>query len=143
MGTTMMKRRTFLKNACLGYAGSLAGRLKADEAKLFTQPEPPPVHTHGLPGYEPSPLGMPGLYPGKVVEVFDPRAISNNRVSEPAVRRMLEAGMRELTGKSSLLDAWSLLSNPMMSSALRSTPRARRRAIRPPSLCGRLFVALN
>jgi uncharacterized protein (DUF362 family) len=112
MGTTMMKRRTFLKNACLGYAGSLARRLKADEAKLFTQPETPPIHTHGLPGYEPSPLGMPGLYPGKVVEVFDPRAISNNRVSEPAVRRMLDAGMRELTGKSSLLDAWSLFVKP-------------------------------
>jgi len=111
MGITM-KRRTFLKSACLGYAGSLTGRLKADEAKLFSQPEAPPIHTRGLPGYKPSPLGMPGLYPGKVVEVFDPHVISNNHVSQSVVRRMLDAGMRALTGKTSIQEAWSLFVQP-------------------------------
>lgn len=107
-----MKRRTFLKSAWLGYAASLVTRLKAQGLKLFTQPKAPPIKTHPLPNYKPSPLGMPGLFPGHVVQVVDPRAISNNHVSQPIVRRMLERGMKELTGKSSVEDAWRLFIQP-------------------------------
>ncbi|MGA8184906.1 MAG: DUF362 domain-containing protein [Terriglobia bacterium] len=107
-----MKRRTFLKSAWLGSAASFVGRLKAQGLKRFTQPKPPPIKTHPLPNYKLSPLGMPGLYPGRVVEVVDPHAISNNHVSQPLVRRMLERGMQELTGKSSVQDAWGLFIKP-------------------------------
>ncbi|HET7215553.1 MAG TPA: DUF362 domain-containing protein, partial [Terriglobia bacterium] len=68
--------------------------------------------THPLPNYKSSPLGMPGLFPGHVVQVVDPSAISNNHVSQPIVRRMLERGMKELTGKSSVEDAWRLFIQP-------------------------------
>jgi uncharacterized protein (DUF362 family) len=107
-----MKRRTFLKNAWLGYAASLVTRLKAQGLKQFSQPKSPPIQTHGLPKFKPSPLGMPGLFPGRVVEVADPHSISNNHVSQPVVRRMLERGMLELTGKSSVEDAWGLFVQP-------------------------------
>lgn len=107
-----MKRRTFLKSAWLGYAASVVGRLKAQSAKPFTYPKAPPINTHPLPNYKPSPLGMPGLFPGRVVQVVDPHAISNNHVSQPIVRRMLERGMQELTGKSSVEDAWRLFIQP-------------------------------
>ena len=53
----------------------------------------PPIELHGLPNYKPSPLGMPGLFPGRVVEVHDPKAIVRNRVSQPIVRRLLEQAM--------------------------------------------------
>jgi uncharacterized protein (DUF362 family) len=107
-----MKRRTFLKSVWLGSAISYASRLRAQGLKLFTQPKAPPIKTHGLPNYKRSPLGMPGLFPGRVVEVVDPRSISNNHVSQPLVRSMLERGMQELTGKSSVKDAWSLFIKP-------------------------------
>lgn len=107
-----MKRRTFLKSAWLGYAGSLVPRLPAQGSKEFIQPKPPTIQTHGLPGFKPSPLGMPGLFPGRVVEVVDPRSISKNRVSQPIVRRMLERGIRELTGKCSPEEAWGLFIQP-------------------------------
>ena len=38
------------------------------------------------PDFTPSPLAMPGLFPGRVVEVFHPGAIVDRRISQPAVR---------------------------------------------------------
>ena len=44
---------------------------------------------------------MPGLYPGRVVEITDQRSIVGNRVSQPIVHEMLERGLKELTGEAS------------------------------------------
>lgn len=141
-----MKRRTFLKGASLSYVGSLVKRLNAQGAKEFSEPKPPPIQTHGLPGFEPSRLGMPGLLPGRVVEVFDSGSISNNHVSQPAVRRMLEEGMRSLTGKSSVEEAWRLFVaptdvvgikiNPSGAPACYSSPELVREIIRALELAG-------
>ncbi len=90
----------------------MVSRLKAQGAKPFSRPKAPPIETHGLQDYKPSPLGMPGLFPGRVVEVVDPGAIANNHVSQPAVGRMLERGMVELTGRSNVEDAWRLFIQP-------------------------------
>jgi uncharacterized protein (DUF362 family) len=49
---------------------------------------------------------MPGLYPGRVVEIADERSIVGNRISQPIIRQMLEQGMRELTGEQSVREAW-------------------------------------
>lgn len=125
-----MERRSFLKSALLGGLAWFARVSKAQAQTLrnylyrlqvarnwrakkkFVYPPPPPVKTHGLPGYQRSPLGMPGLFPGRVIEVHDPHAISDNHVSQPIVRRMLEHGMKELTGKSTIAEAWSLFIKP-------------------------------
>jgi uncharacterized protein (DUF362 family) len=50
---------------------------------------------------------MPGLYPGRVVEIAGERSIVGNRVSQPIIRQMLEQGMRELTGEQSARKAWA------------------------------------
>src|SRR5215469_16410011 len=101
-----MDRRTFVKAGCLGSASLLMHGLdpmmRADEGP----PGVPPIELHGLPDHKPSPLGMPGLFPGRVIEVRDPDAIVRNRVSQPNVRRMLEQAMKELTGESSVREAW-------------------------------------
>src|SRR5258706_9450416 len=101
-----MDRRTFVKAGCVGSA-SLVGQgldpmMRADEAP----PAIPPIELHGLPDYKPSPLGMPGLFPGRVIEVRDPNAIARNRVSQPIVRHMLEHAMKVLRGEKSAQAAW-------------------------------------
>jgi len=54
-----------------------------------------------------SPLGMPGLFPGRVVQVHHSQSLVNQRVSQPVVGAMIDAGMASLTGASSVRDAWS------------------------------------
>lgn len=110
-----MDRRTFVKSSCLGTAGLFldgkAATAQPEEAGI-TLPQAPPVEVHGFPQSKPSPLGMPGLYPGRVVEVLDKSSISGNRVAQAVIRQMLEKGMQELTGERSVSAAWSKFIQP-------------------------------
>jgi uncharacterized protein (DUF362 family) len=107
-----MDRRTFVKAGCIGSASLLVQGLnpliRADSAPVAA----PPIELHGLTNFKPSPLGMPGLYPARVVEIREAKAIVSNRVSQPIVSRMLERAMKELTGESSARDAWSKFIQP-------------------------------
>jgi len=108
-----MDRRTFVKRTSMGSAVLFLSGMDAlaydDEVKL---PLPPPIDVHEAPPGKRSPLGMPGLYPGRVVELSDARSIVGNRVSQPVVRQMLEQGMKELTGESSAEAAWAKFVEP-------------------------------
>ena len=108
-----MDRRTFVKRTSMGSAVLFLSGMDAlaydDEVKL---PLPPPIDVHEAPPGKRSPLGMPGLYPGRVVELSDARSIVGNRVSQPVVRQMLEQGMKELTGESSAEAAWARFVEP-------------------------------
>jgi uncharacterized protein (DUF362 family) len=83
--------------------------LGADEVVL---PVAPPIEVREAPLAKKSTLGMPGLYPGRVVEVADGRAIVNNRVSQPVVHQMLERGLKELTGENSISAAYAKFVEP-------------------------------
>src|SRR5438552_17743561 len=107
-----MDRRTFVKGTCLGSAGWFLHRFNPRSHGENLRPELPPIEVHGLPQAKRSPLGMPGLFPGRVVELSDPKSIVRNRVSQPIVGRMIEQGMKELTGESSLRAAWSRFIEP-------------------------------
>jgi len=108
-----MDRRTFVKRTCVSSAALFLGGMDAlaydDEVKI---PPPPAIDVREAPLAKRSPLGMPGLYPGRVVELSDHRSIVGNRVSQPIVRQMLERGIRELTGESSARAAWAKFVEP-------------------------------
>ncbi|HEV2399822.1 MAG TPA: DUF362 domain-containing protein [Candidatus Sulfotelmatobacter sp.] len=106
-----MDRRTFVKVGCVGSASLLVQGLDP-MVRAESMPAVPPIELHGSPGYKLSPLGMPGLFPGRVVETRDAKAIVKNRVSQPIVRRLLEQAMKELTGESSARDAWAKFIEP-------------------------------
>ncbi|HZR32875.1 MAG TPA: DUF362 domain-containing protein [Terriglobales bacterium] len=107
-----MDRRTFVKGACWGSAGLFLHGLDPTVQGEVSLPKPPPIEVHGLPHGKPSPLGMPGLFPGRVVEISNPTSIVRNRVSQPVVHQMLEQGMKELTGESSVTAAWAKFIGP-------------------------------
>jgi len=111
-----MDRRTFVKVGCIGSASllmqGLDPKMHAETVAADAVPAAPPVELHGLPNYKPSPLGMPGLFPGRVIEVRDSSAIVRNRVSQPIVQRQLEQGMKALTGETSARDAWAKFIEP-------------------------------
>ena len=106
-----MDRRTFVKAGCIGSASLLIQGLDP-MMRADSVPAMPSVELHGLPDYKPSPFGMPGLFPGRVIEVRDQNAIVRNRVSQPIVRRMLEQAMKDLTGESSVQGAWAKFIDP-------------------------------
>lgn len=107
-----MDRRTFVKVGCMGSASLLVQGLDPKMRADVVPPAVPPIELHGMQGYKPSPLGMPGLFPGRVIEVHDPLAIVRNRVSQPTVRHMLEEAMKALTGEQSSPAAWAKFIEP-------------------------------
>jgi uncharacterized protein (DUF362 family) len=96
-----MDRRSFVKRTCAGSAGLFLGGVPALADEPVVLPQAPHIEVHEAPPSVKSPLGMPGLYPGRVVEVADSRAIAANRVSQPVIHEMLERGLKELTGENS------------------------------------------
>lgn len=107
-----MDRRTFVKAGCLGSASLLLQGLDPALRADVAHPVLAPIDLQGLPNYKPSALGMPGLFPGRVIEIRDQNAIVSNRVSQPVVRRMLEQAMKTLTGEASPRDAWAKFIEP-------------------------------
>ena len=107
-----MDRRTFVKIGCISSASLLVEGLDPMMRADAVPPALPPIELHGLPNYKPSPLGMPGLFPGRVIEVRDQNAIVRNRVSQPTVRRLLDQAMKELTGEKSAKDSWARFIEP-------------------------------
>ena len=60
-----------------------------------------------------TPLSMPGLFPGRVVEAHHPGVLdAAGRASSAAVREMLDRGMRALTGDTSADAAWRRFVEP-------------------------------
>lgn len=53
-------------------------------------------------------LGMPGLYPGRVVAVSHPGCIVNGEFQTEPIRRMMDTGMLELTEAPDQPSAWKL-----------------------------------
>jgi uncharacterized protein (DUF362 family) len=102
-----MDRRTFVKRTCIGSAGLMIGGMPALAMDEVVIPQAPPIDVHEAPLSKKSPLGMPGLFPGRVVEVADGRAIVGNRVSQPIVHEMLDRGLKELTGETSTQAAFA------------------------------------
>lgn len=107
-----MDRRTFVQRTCMGGAGLLVGGFPALGNDEVVLPQAPPIDVHEAPLSKKSPLGVPGLYPGRVVEVADARSIVGNRVSQPVVHDMLERGLKELTGEKSAQAAWAKFIEP-------------------------------
>ena len=107
-----MDRRAFVKAGCIGSASLLMQGLDPMLRADVPPPVAPPIELHGPPDYKPSPLGMPGLFPGRVIEVRDPKAIVRNRISQSIVRQMLEHAMKELTEEKSAQAAWAKFVEP-------------------------------
>src|SRR5262245_23609062 len=99
-----MDRRTFVFKASLGTFAGLAIPL-AEPLWALASPQAAAAAAaadSGLaslkidvqsPAIARTPLGMPGLFPGRVIETFHERAFVNRRVSADAVREMVARGM--------------------------------------------------
>jgi len=114
-----MNRRTFVFSATLGALNLGLGRLSFGQGGSRLKSLEIAVHAPELPL---SPLGMPGLFPGKVVEVFHDKSIVDRRVSPAAIHTMVEDGMKALTGESVPRHAWARFVVPADVVAIKVNP---------------------
>ena len=114
-----MNRRTFLYNAALGTLnlGLVGLPIRQPDAALKSL-----KIDLQAPDLAPSRLGMPGLFPGRVIETRHPAAITDGRVSQAAIQGMVDAGMKALTGDASARDAWARFVTPTDVVALKVNP---------------------
>jgi hypothetical protein len=92
-----MGRRQFLaSSALLPLVGSLTTACSATD-------EPPK---------DPKALGVPGPYPGKVIEARNPKMIHNGEKDREAIKATLARGMKELTGADDGVQAWRSFFEP-------------------------------
>jgi len=138
-----MDRRTFVKAGCIGSASLLIPGLDPMMRADAVAPVAPEIELHGLPDYQPSPLGMPGLFPGRVVEAGDQKAIVGNRVSQPIVRRLLEAAMKELTGETSAQEAWARFIEPTDIVGIKINPSGAPACCSSPEIIREIIAALR
>jgi uncharacterized protein (DUF362 family) len=116
-------RRAFVKRSCLGGVALVLDHWGTSPA--YSQdliPPAPPIHVNEPAGRSVSSLRMPGLYPGRVVEISDERSIVANRVSQSIVGQMIEQGIRELTGEKDARLAWSKFIQPQDTVGIKINP---------------------
>src|SRR5262245_41838080 len=138
-----MDRRTFVYNAALGtlhfgLGGSLARAQEPAASALGSLK----IAVHA-PEFTPSPLAMPGLFPGRVVQVNYPQAIQDRRISQPAVRTMVARGMAELTGDKNPADAWARFVSPSDVVAIKVNPSSSPATVTSIALLREVISALN
>ncbi|HXJ94480.1 MAG TPA: DUF362 domain-containing protein [Terriglobia bacterium] len=96
----------FTRRGCLSAIGGGALSIAAGGAKGLALAARTESKT------ERSPLGMPGLYRGRVVAVQNPGVLVSGQYQADVVQRMMRRGMQELTGADGWADAWRQFVEP-------------------------------
>jgi len=137
-----MDRRTFVYNVALGTL-----HLGWNGARLAAAQQPSPLESLKIalhaPDFVPSKIAMPGLFPGRVVEVFHPGAIRDRRISQPAVRAMLADGMVSLTGDRAPAAAWERFVSPGDVVAIKVNPSSAPATVTSIALLREVIQSLN
>jgi hypothetical protein len=132
-GCCGITRRGFLVGAGTGLAAGLAagvplawlglkGQPLADIQALLHPPAGRPAED------KPHDYGMPGRYPGRVVEVHHPSSVAaDNKIHQPTVKAMLDRGMVELTGADHPGEAWRSFFQPGDVVGIKVNPVGRKR----------------
>src|SRR5262249_44516521 len=92
-------RRSVLGSIAAGVLG--AGNLPAAEQKE--------THSGRRPQGGMSEAGIPGPFPGRVVEIAHAGSVVQDTVQDAATTLMIERGMRELVGNDNAVEAWRRL----------------------------------
>lgn len=121
-----MNRRTWLVGTSGLLGGTLAGYFGRGWVETL-RPTEAPLVGQGT-------LGIPGPYPGRVVEVHHPGAASGARRNREAVRAMVERGMCALVGCEHPVEAWRRFFSPGDRVGIKVVPVGKPDSISSPEL---------
>jgi len=101
-----MDRRRFIGTCTVAAGGALLGvpQAPAEEEQPVATPTPQPpaevvTNIDDFMEAPKAPGAIPGPFPGRVVEVHDPRVLVDDKVDAAVVREMVATGISRLTGK--------------------------------------------
>jgi uncharacterized protein (DUF362 family) len=97
-------RRQFLASAAAAAVPVLAG-LNVSSSVAATLQNPDRADRPGT-------LGLPGPYPGRVIEVRNPAMITGGVKNRAAIKETVARGMKELTGADDAVEAWRTFFEP-------------------------------
>jgi hypothetical protein len=140
-----MKRRTFLSGVAAGAIGG--GALAWGASKLLL----PGSSSGTLQGRlvqakvaQPSgKLGIPGPYPGRVIEVNHKDACKGSQRNEPVIKQMIDRGMRELVGAPEGADAWRSFFSPGDRVGIKVNPVGQPHSVSSKEVVKEVVAALN
>jgi hypothetical protein len=100
-------RRGFLRSLALGgFAATVLPHIPTGFLRAEDPPAPPKTNIADALAIPRTAQSMPGLYPGRVVDVYDDACVANGTPDNARAMKMLERAMLELTGAASLKEAW-------------------------------------
>ena len=107
-------RRNFFRLLTAGGAGLLLSPVAAApvQAAENQQPAKPATNIKEALKYPRNDNSMPGLFPGRVIQVNHSACIKDKVIQQKAVDTMLEALMLDLTGKRTIKKAWRKFVSP-------------------------------
>jgi hypothetical protein len=107
-----MSRRRFLATSAASAASiPLISGAAVSAAPQASSPVGKTTH-YGGDGKPLSKLAVPGLYPGRVVEVKNPRMIRNGTKDGAAIKASMELGIKTLTGATDAVEGWKHFFEP-------------------------------
>jgi hypothetical protein len=111
--STDVSRREFVK---IGAASAVAGGIvlgvpAMPDAQQAAIPAPPETNIDDFMKVPKGKHALPGPFPGRVVEVKDPRSLVDDKIDAKVVGEMFERGVRTLTGKD-MKQSYALLFEP-------------------------------
>jgi len=96
-----VNRRDFVRISGMVGAGLILGSppIWGQEEKNAVPPAKPKTNIDEILKIPRTKQSLPGLFPGKVVEVYDPKVLVSDKPVPDVIRAMLETGLNRLTGK--------------------------------------------
>lgn len=88
-------------------------------------------------------LGIPGPWPGRVIQVHHPASAANYRYNREAVRGMLSKGLMELTGAPDAVSAWRTFFEPSDVVGLKLNPVGKPHVISSPEMVQEIIAGLE
>ena len=96
-----VNRRNFLKVSGAASAGLVLGTPTpwAQDAQKQEKPERPKTNVDEVLKIPRTKYSLPGAFPGKVVEIHNPQAMTEEKVDAQIVKQIFQAGIQKLTDK--------------------------------------------
>ncbi|MBW6491725.1 MAG: DUF362 domain-containing protein [Lentimicrobium sp.] len=116
-------RRNFFKLAAAGSLGAILAPspLKTVLSQVQDTDKPSTNIADAL-KFPKTETSMPGKFPGKVVKVYNPGSVEDDKPVKPVAYKMLSNAMLKLTGAESLSEAWLMFVQPHEKIGLKLNP---------------------